>query len=496
VNAVDEKQERILADLAKIETQYLAEVPQSRRKTSGVTFTPQWVVDLMVRRIASKRYAVVVDAGAGPGRFSVAAARHLPRTRVVAIERNGVFVSAFRALIRRTLGARCVGVEEADFLTCKLPSAGPRLFLGNPPYVRHHSLSESQKAWLRRAGEKLGVRLSTLSGLHVYFLARTLLEAQKGDGLQMILPAEWLEARYGDALKAALLDRCSQIRLLIFDARTRVFADAMTTSVVLELKFGGRTRVIDVVAIDDRLGTHHRQAKVMLDESGGEKANWLSLAMDALNPPRRANLGAEHLIELGEIFSVHRGQVTGKNAVWIATSETAAMIPHEFLRPCITDASEVLELDDGILRSSDALRRVIDLPADLSALDPGKKVRVERFLAFAKAAGAADGYIAKHRKPWWKVGLKLPPPLIMTYMARRPPRFVVNRVGACLINIAHGLYPRERLSEAQLISIAQWLNTNALGRIGRTYSGGLIKLEPGDARRIRIPDPRSFEMAA
>ena len=66
-----------------------------------------------------------------------------------------------------------------------------------------------------------------------------------------------------------------------------------------------------------------------------------------------------------------------------------------------------------------------------------------RFLRAAVAAGAADGYVARHRTPWWRVRLAEPPPILASYMARRPPAFVRNLAGARFLNIAHGLYPRE-----------------------------------------------------
>ena len=68
-------------------------------------------------------------------------------------------------------------------------------------------------------------------------------------------------------------------------------------------------------------------------------------------------------IELGELFRVHRGQVTGCNAVWIA-SEEAAKLPARYLFPAITKARELLAAGHN-LNSAARLRKVIDLPIDL-----------------------------------------------------------------------------------------------------------------------------------
>ena len=42
---------------------------------------------------------------------------------------------------------------------------------------------------------------------------------------------------------------------------------------------------------------------------------------------------------------------------------------------------------------------------------------------------ADKSFIATHRRAWWSVGLRAPPPILCTYMARRAPAFVRNRAG-------------------------------------------------------------------
>ncbi len=72
-------------------------------------------------------------------------------------------------------------------------------------------------------------------------------------------------------------------------------------------------------------------------------------------------------------------------------------------------------------------------------------------------------------------------------MARRPPAFVMNLCGARHINVAHGLYPRQELSDAQLSHLTAWLNRNVGTEQGRTYAEGLTKFEPKEVERILIP---------
>ena len=159
------------------------------------------------------------------------------------------------------------------------------------------------------------------------------------------------------------------------------------------------------------------------------------------------------MIELGELCRVHRGQVTGANNIWIAGRQ-ARTLPLRVQLPTVTKARDLI--DAGMhLRSQENLRRLVDLPPDLGELDDDERVAVDAFLLWAKSQGADKGYVARHRKAWWAVGLKVPAPILCTYMARRPPQVTLNSCHARHINIAHGLYPRDAISAEHLDGTAQ-----------------------------------------
>jgi hypothetical protein len=189
---------------------------------------------------------------------------------------------------------------------------------------------------------------------------------------------------------------------------------------------------------------------------------------------------------LGELFSVHRGQVTGNNSIWVE-GLFPGNLPDRVLFPAVTRAKDLINLGSDRLLDHTCLKRVIDLPADLSRASAREAEQIDRFLAWAREQGGRESYIAKHRKPWFKVGLREPAPIVMTYMARRPPKFVRNMCGARLINIAHGLYPREPIPARDLDIVTRWLNKNVSRLDGRTYAGGLTKFEPREVERLRLP---------
>ena len=190
-------------------------------------------------------------------------------------------------------------------------------------------------------------------------------------------------------------------------------------------------------------------------------------------------------MELGEYFRVHRGTVTGANKVWVV-QRGSVELPDSVLYPSVTKARELFA--SGTHLTSDAhLKCVVDIPLNYQALDEESVYRIERYIAHARSVGADQGYIARHRKAWWSVGLGADAPILATYMARRPPRFVRNVVHVRHINVVHGLYPRESYSDHDLDLLLQFLNGNVELSDGRTYAGGLTKFEPKEMERLMVP---------
>jgi hypothetical protein len=227
----------------------------------------------------------------------------------------------------------------------------------------------------------------------------------------------------------------------------------------------------------------------------GRAVDWKEMA----KAPRWSVFTREHkevpagFIELGEIFRVHRGQVTGANQAWIAGDE-ARDIPGRFKRPTVTKGRELFTARTELITTAN-LKKVVDLPVSLDELNSEERKIVSKFLKWAKSLGAEESYVAQHRRAWWAVELRAPAPVLVTYMARQAPAFVVNTAKARHINIAHGLYPREPLNEATLAAILTWLRQHVGTSGGRTYAGGLVKFEPKELERIPIPSLEDIHAA-
>ncbi len=460
--------------------------PANVRRLTGVTLTPIRIVKSMiewaVKRAVGSSIARIVDPGAGTGRFTIAAAEAFPTATVMAIENDPELAVILRANLHvHGLGSRAQ-VLVSDFRAVELPVvSGKTLFIGNPPYVRHHNIERSWKDWYSKFCAGRGVVASQLAGLHLHFFAKVLEIGMADDFGCLITAAEWLDVGYGSALRHLLADGLGGLELHVLEPAAEAFPGTMTTAAITTFAIGQRAEHLVVRRVAKPADLDRLEGGTAVPWAGAKAAPRWSILVRGEAAPEPGT------IELGEFCRVHRGQVTGANKIWIAGAH-ARELPPSVLKPTITAAMELIRAEP-VLDDDSHLSRVVDLPANLNSLPKPQRRSVERFISWARSAGAAEGYIARHRAPWWAIRLGPSAPIVCTYMARRSPAFVRNRVGACLLNIAHGIHPREQLTEEQLMALVAMLQSVVRRGDGRTYAGGLTKFEPGELERIRIPWP-------
>jgi predicted RNA methylase len=451
------------------------------RRNAGAVYTPKAIVEAMVRWAASKgKPARVVDAGCGSGRFTVAAAKVFANARLIACDIDPLAVLVLRAnaavlgfshrLEARVIEYRSLVIQQIE---------GRTLYIGNPPYVRHHEISADAKKWFAETATKLGFSASKLAGLHVHFFLRTREIAKRGDWGAYITAAEWMDVNYGSVVRKMLSDGLGGSALHIFKPEGLPFDDAMTTGVITTFKVGERPKQLTVRELET--------SEELNDLKGGRRISWSEAEScdrwSKLTQPR--SRAPKELVPLGQLFSVHRGAVTGANDVFIE-GEFGGRLPEQFLVPAVTKAKDLFETS-GVLIDAKSLRRLIALPADADSLTADERAAIEEFKKWARERGAHQTYTAKSKRAWWSVSLREPAPILCTYMARKAPAFVRNLAGARHINIAHGLYPRVPMAAADLDAYATFLRENVCKSQGRTYAGGLTKFEPKEIERLLVP---------
>jgi methylase of polypeptide subunit release factors len=449
--------------------------PPRERRELGAFYTPEAIVNSMVQWALGRDPGRVVDAGCGSGRYAIAVRRAGFQGPVIAVDLDPMATLMTRA--HAATAETDVTVIQGSFLNADFgTTSGTTAYLGNPPYVRHHSLPPEVKQWAKMAAKDHGVKVSGLAGLHALFFLSVANRAAAGDIGCFITSSEWMDAAYGQVVRDLLAGPLGLVRLDVVDPKSETFDDAITTAVLVSFEAGsnGSAQVRKVTKPDQ---IQHLDGGRPISRGRLESLRrWSELAI----PRRRPTAGR---IELGELFSVKRGIATGANKFFVITPAEALQLGlTDYSEPVVARAEEVIRTGGAPLQLAQLTKVVLDLPVET------EDEAVLSYIATGEAQGIHKGYLCKTRSTWWHLGLKGTPFALATYMARQPPVFTRNAIRAANLNTLHGLWLRDGVSAELGGAAVGWLNNNREHLVGgRTYQGGLIKVEPGDMERFHIP---------
>lgn len=482
---------------------YEAAASREDRYALGQYFTPPAIASFMSGLVGAFGAESVLDPAIGAG----ALVSSLPTsTRIEGLDISPICVALASAGLAAR-GFQSVSLSRADFL------AGNGLFysqagsgkkvdavLCNPPYMRHHLLNNDEKRRLTsHYGSLFKVDISSLSTSYVYFFLEALERLRDGGLLVFITPAEFLDTRYGEGLKKALAQHTTIDEILLFNRDDLAFAGVLTTS------------AITVAKKRPPAGQHVvRFHEATLDANGvvRQKGNERSaMNLDAADRwttyfgEREAHLSVltkNRPKALSDYIRVRRGMATGSNEFFVLPQSAVEdwKIEDKYLLPVVASARD---LPDGDLtvEAWEALRHrgrpcwVLAINEPLYAL---KGTNVLRYLEHGVRQGVNERFNCRTRNPWYKPENVAPPDIIITYMNRGRTRFVRNSAGCRVMSVFLNGFVLDPASDVDsLLAVLNTPETSALiERLGRTYGGGLGKIEPREILALPMPDLAQF----
>lgn len=436
-----------------------------------------------------------LDPSIGSGSFFSALLRVAPEGRIASaagIEIDARFVDAGRNLWDRFR----LQITQGDFTSVPAPAeeARPNLLVANPPYVRHHHLSGTDKVRLKhQVKQQLGLDVSGLAGLYVYFLLLSYEWMAKDGVAAWLIPSEWMDVNYGRSIKRFLTEKVTPLRIHLFEASDVRFEDALVSSSVVLFR---KTKPLRETSLRITAGPDLEQPRLdtllnLRDLSATKK--WSHILRAGVAPVADGPRGPT----FGDLFKIRRGIATGLNAFFVREREEFRQmgIPEQFLRPILPSSRH---LPDAIIEARPD--GYPELPAELALLNcklPESEV-AEKFPALSAylnselANEARSAYLARGRKPWYSQETREPALYLSTYMGRgrnggSPFRFFLNRSEAIGTNVFLMLYPNTELADrlrgdtaAQetVLRLLTEIAAAGFSSHGRVYGGGLHKLEP------------------
>lgn len=386
-----------------------------------------------------------------------------------------------------------------DFTKANPPERSKsNLILCNPPYVRHHHICQDEKTRLKaKVKERLGIKLSGLSGLYCYFmcLAHDFME---DDGLAgWLVPSEFMYVNYGSAIKDYLLNKVTLLHIHQFDPNEVQFTDAYVSSTIVWYRKtpppqGNRIKFTSGGTLANPRTTEMISAKEL-----SQAKKW-GLARVNISP-------TDTRAKLSDLFDIKRGLATGANEFFILTHEKLALykIPSEVLIP-ILPSPRYLSVD--VITGDSRGNPVIDHPLFLINCNKNEKYVQEnypglwQYLQTGIESGIDQRYLCSNRSPWYMQEKRPASPFLCTYLGRKSKtgrtfRFILNHTHATATNSYLLLYPKAYLHQSliayprlkeRIWELLNDISSDSLVSEGRVYGGGLHKVEPRELGNARI----------
>jgi adenine-specific DNA-methyltransferase len=478
------------------------------QKLRGAYYTPRVLADFLVTWAVRTVSDKVLDQACGDAVFLCAArdrlralGRSATSEQVTGIEIDPPAVSEAQHLVpgATILQADFFDVSpEATILQGNFFDLTPsgmsfNAVVGNPPYVRYHYFTGAMRERARSRARAQGVELTQLTSSWAPFLVHASTFLAPDGRLAFVLPAELLSTDYAAPVRDFLRQRFARIDVLTFEER--IFPGAMVDAVLL-LASGTGPGAVHVHRLRDMqaLDTFDPWTTVSTHAS-----KWT----DALIAPAAATTLDEigdAVQTLGTIASVDIGIVTGANAFFLLNESRVreAHLPEADLRPLIARGHQLTS--SALSRAEWERRRDADEIVWLFTPQHAAGAAGD-YIRYGEELGVDEAYKCSIRKPWWRLKVPTSPDLLLSYMSNHAPRLVANDASVITSNLLHNvrLCDTADAPERRRALALAWTNSATLLSCelrGRTYGGGVLKLETREAERVVVPRLTTRTIAA
>jgi adenine-specific DNA-methyltransferase len=471
------------------------------RKARGAFFTPPEIGFFLAHWAVRAAADSVFEPSCGEAGLLLAAAKELRRLSASELSLGRLFGVDIHEPSIRAAHVHLAGtglafeLQTRDFFDIPaLPQWD--VVIGNPPYLRYQAFSGSNRLKAQEAALRHGVRLGGLANAWAAFVVHAAQCLNPKGRLALVLPAALLSVNYAAPVRRFLLKRFSSVQIIMFEER--VFPGVLEEVVLLLAEGTGPTEKFELFQV--------RDVEELLSWDGlpGEKARECAPAnaeakwTDALLPKEAIalyhQLHEKHFEPLLEWGETELGMVTGNNRYFTLSSTEAAaqgLASRELLKISPPGSRHLrgLEFSEAAFRelAGEGARAYLFYPPAGKTLSPA----AADYIAQGEHAKVHKAYKCSVREPWWRVPLVAPPDLFLTYMNQDLPRLVANEARVHYLNSVHGVTLRRGRTKIgrDLLPVAMLNSLTALGAEleGRSYGGGILKVEPKEADRLPMP---------
>lgn len=393
-----------------------------------------------------------------------------------------------------------IDIINDNFANVK-PDRKYNLVLTNPPYVRHHYLSQDEKTHLVEAGKKeTGIALSKLAGLYCHFILSANKWLAPNAVCGWLVPSEFMDVNYGSALKDYLLNHVHLLRIHRYDPDSPMFSDALVSSCVIWFK--NEAAAYDYEVAFTFGGTHDKpmQKKWVKKSELMKERKWTRF------PEKEIRSEEMKGVTLGDFFEIKRGLATGDNNFFIMSRNKISELGLDmsFFKPILPSPrylkTDFVSSDRNGIPQIEPQYFLLD--CELSEQEIEKNYPATWDYLQSGVEKTSKKYLCRSRKKWYWQEQREATYFLCSYMGRgkddSPPiRFILNLSEAIVTNSYLMLYPKDHLRQAisadpnsvyKIWEMLKDIRGNEIEEEGRVYGGGLKKIEPRELAKVPCGD--------
>jgi hypothetical protein len=316
----------------------------------------------------------------------------------------------------------------------------------------------------------------------------------------MVLPAELLSVGYAEPVRRWLKRRFKAVHLVMFERLQ--FEDALERVVLVLARGTGGCNAFSLVPVQEAndLPGIRMFGPMHLNVAPADEGKWTDFLLPVEQRQLFDRVAADHFVSLGEYGTPSLGTVTGSNNFFCLTEETRqefeiAERHLERISPPGTRHLKGLSLTGKDWERLREDGHPVWLLRPQSATEDG----LRRYLNRGKQEGVDQAYKCRIRDPWYRPPVVPVPDLFFTYMSHRYPRVVANTARVSFVNSMHGIRLKSGVERSALHALPLLLlnSVTMMGAevFGRSYGGGILKMEPREAASLPVPSPRVLNEA-
>ena len=386
-----------------------------------------------------------------------------------------------------------------NFLDSTPSAFGGTMFnviLGNPPYVRLHTMDAATRKIARKALPASDL-LDARASLWAYFPIHAFKMLAVGGRMGWILPEALLHVDYGKQFLRWATQRFTRCIAVSLRERCFVTDGAMERIVMLLLAGAGgqasrELEMIEFPTANECIAALPKLARPRspdLPQLNGHAVP--HLVSDSATTAAHILETSDDLKRFGDSSDVKIGVVTGDNGFFLL-SEKQRYLARLSARHFQRIVGKFADLGQGFQFIGEKNRNTLGPSLERSWLlcpHPGSvDKRLTNYLQIYSSDDIAQNKTMDKRAHWQVPELGGVPDAFFQYMGKHGPRIVLNEAGYYSTNTIHRVFFAKHLSKAKRQAICLSLHSSysqlSAEFEGRQYGSGVLKLEPSEVRRL------------